>query len=274
MSRMTEWLPGRLGATAMGAMLAILYLFLYAPIVYVIYTAFGQDITWPFPPVLSFEWFAELGASRTYQEAFRNSVLLGLGSAALSTAFATAGGIAILKYRTRWRVVVAILFLCPLFVADLLVGISSLVFNKEVLSLPGNIGSAIVANAVHGVSFAFLIMLAQLARYDWRLDEAATVFGARPLRCFREVTLPTIWPAMLGAFLISFILAFNNLEISFYNLGAVPTLPSVAWGSLRFGLSGELYALAALVNGVVFLIFLVMYLLMRYRVVQFGYREG
>ena len=44
--------------------------------------------------------------------------------------------------------------------------------------------------------------------------------------------------------------------------------------ALRFGLSGELYALAALVNGVVFLIFLVMYLLMRYRVVQFGYREG
>ncbi len=77
---------------------------------------------------------------------------------------------------------------------------------------------------------------------------------------------------LLGAFLISFILAFNNLEISFYNLGAIPTLPSVAWGSLRFGLGPELFALAALTNGFVFLIFAVMYVLMRTGLVKFGYR--
>jgi ABC-type spermidine/putrescine transport system permease subunit II len=116
-------------------------------------------------------------------------------------------------------------------------------------------------------------MLAQLARYDWRLDDAAMVFGAKPARCFWEVTLPNIWPAMLGAFIISFILAFNNLEISFYNLGAIPTLPTIAWGSLRFGLGPELFALAALVNGVVLLAFATMYLLMRYRIVSFGHRE-
>jgi len=46
----------------------------------------------------------------------------------------------------------------------------------------------------------------------------------------------------------------------------------VAWGSLRFGLGPELFALAALVNFIVFAIFAVMYLLMRYRIVQFGYR--
>ena len=62
------------------------------------------------------------------------------------------------------------------------------------------------------------------------------------------------------------------MEISFYNLGAIPTLPSVAWGSLRFGLGPELFALASIVNFVVFAIFAIMYVLMRYRIVQFGYR--
>jgi len=33
-----------------------------------------------------------------------------------------------------------------------------------------------------------------------RLDDVGQVFGATPFRCFREVTLPNIWPAMLGAF--------------------------------------------------------------------------
>ena len=100
----------------------------------------------------------------------------------------------------------------PLFVAQILIGISTLMFNRNVLGIPGNIESAIVANTTYSVSFAFLVILAQLVRYDWRFDEVAQVFGARPLRCFREVTFPNIWPAVLGAFIISFILGFQQLR--------------------------------------------------------------
>ena len=190
----------------------------------------------------------------------------------LSTLLAGAGAIGLLRFRSRFRGAVLLAFIAPLFVADLLIGISILAFNARVLGLPGNLLSAMAANAVQGTSFSFLIILAQLVRYDWDMDDAAMVFGAKPWRCFIEITLPTIWPSLLGAYLISFILAFNNLEISFYNLGAIPTLPAVAWGSLRFGLGPELFALASLVNGFVFVIFAVMYLLMRSGVVKFGYR--
>ncbi len=154
-----------------------------------------------------------------------------------------------------------------------LIGISTLMFNRNVLGLPGNIPSAILANATYGLSFAFLVILAQLVRYDWRLDEAAMVFGARPMRTFWEVTLPSIWPAVLGAFLVSFILGFNNFEVSFYNLGAVPTLPTVAWGTLRHGIEPELYALATLVNLAVFALLLVLYLLLRTGLLRLGVPE-
>jgi ABC-type spermidine/putrescine transport system permease subunit II len=262
----------RWAVIAMGALLAGLYVFLYAPIFYVIYTSFAADIVWPFPPSFSISSYQDLFASSLYGEALYNSLTLGIGSAILSTVLATGGAIGILRYRARWRGLALLLFLTPLFVADLLIGISTLAFNSRVLDLPGNMYSAIAANAIPGTSFAFLIILSQLVRYDWAMDEAAMVFGAGPVRCFLEITLPIIWPSLFGAFLISFILAFNNLEISFYNLGAIPTLPSVAWGSLRFGLGPELFAVAALVNFIVFAIFAVMYVLMRYRIVQFGYR--
>ena len=202
-----------------------------------------------------------------------NSLMIGLGSGVLSTLLATGGAIGILRYPSRRRTLALLVFLAPLFVAELLIGISSLAFNARVLGLPGNIYSAIAANAIEGTAFAFLIILAQLVRYDWQMDDAARVFGAGPLRCFFEITLPTIWPSLLGAFLISFILAFNNLEISFYNLGAIPTLPSIAWGSLRFGLGPELFALASLTNALVFIVFAVMYVLMRTGLVKFGYRR-
>jgi ABC-type spermidine/putrescine transport system permease subunit II len=84
-------------------------------------------------------------------------------------------------------------------------------FHRNILGLPGNLSSAVLSNSTQALSFAFLIILAQLTRYDWRMDEAAMVFGARPAYCFWDVTLPTIWPSVLEAFLLSFILAFNNL---------------------------------------------------------------
>ena len=262
----------RLPALTLGSLLVLLYLFLYAPIAYIIYASFASNIVWPFP--LDFTWkaYGTLAISSDYQQALWNSLYVAFGAAALATLFSTMGGIAVLKYRNRWRALVVLVFVSPLFIAELLIGISTLLFNKQVLGLPGNLGSAIVANAAHGTAFGFLIILAQLVRYDWRLDDAAMVFGAKPFRCFLEVTLPNIWPAMLGAFLLSFLLAFNDLEISFYNLGAIQTLPTVAWGSLRHGLKPELFALASLVNGFVFVVFVVMYVLMRTGIVRFGYR--
>jgi ABC-type spermidine/putrescine transport system permease subunit II len=255
------------------ALLVLLYVFLYAPILYVIYTSFAEDIVWPFPPSFTLQAYRDVVDSSLYIDGLRNSVIIGLGSAILSTLLATGGAIGLLRYPARRRTLAMLVFLAPLFVAELLIGISTLAFNARVLNLPGNLYSAIAANALEGTAFAFLVILAQLVRYDWQMDDAASVFGAGPLRCFFEVTLPTIWPSLLGAFLISFILAFNNLEISFYNLGAIPTLPSIAWGSLRFGLSPELFALASLTNALVLAVFVVMYVLMRTGLVKFGYRR-
>lgn len=256
----------------LSALLALLYLFLYGPIFYVIYTSFAEDIVWPFP--LNFTWsaYSDLFTNSLYGDALTNSLILATGSATLATFFAGAGAIGILRFRSRLRTASLLIFVAPLFVADLLIGISVLAFNARVLGLPGNLLSAMAANAVQGTAFGFLIILAQLVRYNWDMDDAAMVIGAKPFRCFWEITLPTIWPSLFGAFLISFILAFNNLEISFYNLGAIPTLPSIAWGSLRFGLGPELFALASLVNAFVFVVFVIMYLLMRFGIVKFGYR--
>jgi hypothetical protein len=40
--------------------------------------------------------------------------------------------------------------------------------------LPGNLSSAVLSNTTQALSFAFLIILAQLTRYDRRIDEAAS----------------------------------------------------------------------------------------------------
>ncbi len=78
---------------------------------------------------------------------------------------------------------------------------------------------------------------------------------------------------MLGTILISFILGFNNFEITFYNVAAVPTLPTIAWGTLRHGIEPELYALATIVNVFVFILLFVIYLLIRVGALRLGVPE-
>jgi len=254
-------------------MLLLLYLFLYFPIFYIVYLSFMENSVWPFPPEFTLGHYALLQSMSDFHEGLINSLLIGLGTGVLSTLFAGLAVIGLLKYRSRFRAPLIVLYMAPLFVAHILIGISTLMFNRGVLGMPGPIPSTILANTTYGVAFAFLVILAQLLRYDWRLDEAAMVFGARPARTFWEVTLPNTWPSLLGAFLVSFILAFNNLDISFYNLGAIPTLPTIAWGTLRHGIEPELYALASIVNALVFLVLITLYFLLRTGLVKLGHRD-
>lgn len=255
---------------SLGSMLLLLYAFLHFPILYIAYVSFQAQPVFPFPPDFTLEHYQGLMLRPDFHTGLRNSVLIGAGTGALSAALATLAAIAILKYRIPGRKIALVLMLSPLFVAHVLIGISSLLFYRSVLGLSANLGTAIIANTTYGLAFAFLIVLAQIARYDWRMDDVAMVCGASPLRAFREVTLPIIWPAIFGAFLVTFILAFNNLEISFYNLGAIPTLPTIAWGSLRHGIKPELYSLAAVVNALVLVVLFVLYALMKLGVVRLG----
>ncbi len=255
------------------ALLLALYVFLYAPIAYIVYISFQADKMWPFPPQFTLEHYASLWNSSDYKVGFVNSLFIGVGTGIISSLFATMAAVGILKYRARSAGLIARLFLAPLFIAHILIGIANLMFNKTLLGLPGNLFSATLANSTYATAFAFLVVIAQLARYDWRLDEAAMVFGANARVTFWEVTLPLVWPAIFSAFIVSFLLAFNNLEISFYNLGATPTLPTLAWGSLRHGVSQKLYALAALINAVVFLFLAILYGLLRTGVLRLDYKD-
>ncbi len=264
---------GKLNFWSQVLMLLLLYAFLYAPIFYVMYVSVQADSVWPFPPNFTLEHYDALFAGTDFRDGFFNSLTIGLGTGAISSLLATMAAMAVLRYRVTGRGLVVGMFLAPLFIAHVLIGISSLMFNKFLLGLPSSIYAAIFANSAYATAFAFLVVLAQLARYDWRLDEASMVFGAGPVKTFFEVTLPLIWPAVFGAFVVGFLLAFNNLEISFYNLGAVPTLPTLAWGSLRHGVSEELYALAALINIGVFTLLLVLYGLLRSGILKLDYRD-
>lgn len=247
----------------LGAILLIAYVFLYMPIVHILFASLSSHPNFPYPPEFNFDSYFRLYTNTVYQSAFANSLIIASCTAVLSTVMGFLATVGILRFAGKRALIYAIFFASPLFVSEILLGISSMSLYYLVFGIAGNILAAVVANSVHCFSFSFLIMASLLYKYDWRMNEAAIVCGASPVRSFFEVMLPLTWSGILSSLICAFVLSLNGLDISFYLLGATPTMPSVAWGALRYGIKPELYALSSIINVAVLLVILTLYYVAR-----------
>ncbi len=243
----------------LGAILLLAYIFLYMPIAHILFASLSSHPNFPYPPEFNIDSYVRLYTNTVYQSAFANSLIIASCTAVLSTILGFLATVGILRFAGRRALIYAIFFASPLFVSEILLGISSMSLYYLVFGVAGNMLAAIIANSVHCFSFCFLIMASLLYKYDWRMNEAAIVCGASPVRSFFEVMLPLTWSGILSSLICAFVLSLNGLDISFYLLGATPTMPSVAWGALRYGVKPELYALSSIINITVFLAIILLY---------------
>ena len=253
----------RLIKWSLAAILILAYAFLYMPILHILFASLSTHPNFPYPPQLEFASYGRLYNNSIYQSAFVNSVIIASCTAVLATLMGFLATVGVLRFAGKRALFYAIFFAAPLFVSEILLGISSMSLYYLVFGITGNMITAIIANSVHCFSFCFLILSALLYRYDWRMNEAAIVCGASPFRAFLEVMLPLTWAGILGSLICAFVLSLNGLDISFYLLGATPTMPSVAWGALRYGIKPELYALSSIINVLVFAAIGILYLAVR-----------
>ena len=82
---------------------------------------------------------------------------------------------------------------------------------------------------------------------DPQVEEAARDLGCTPWQALRQVTLPTLVPALLGAGLLVFALVFDDFVLAFFTTGVDPQpLPVRIYSSIRFGVSPSINAVGTL----------------------------
>lgn len=227
-------------------LLVAMLVFMYIPIFIIILVSFNVDPYSLFPYVFTTDHYTKVIAG-TYNESLLNSLKIGIGSGLISMTMGAAGAWALTRYEFRFKFAVGALFILPLVVPTLVTGIGSALFHEQFTNLPRGLALATITQSVRGISFGFLIMMAQMTQYPVELDRAAEVYGASLLQRVKEITIPKIWGALLGAFLISTIIAFNNYNLTFFTIGAKSTIPTLTFTQMKFGLSGSLFALSAIV---------------------------
>ncbi|MGB4137695.1 MAG: ABC transporter permease subunit, partial [Microbacterium sp.] len=71
----------------------------------------------------------------------------------------------------------------------------------------------IFIQAMTNVTFPFLMIVPILTNMDGSLEESARVSGASWPKTLRRVTLPMLWPGLLGVTVLTFILGLGSLEV-------------------------------------------------------------
>ena len=205
---------------------ALVIIFMLAPLVIVCIVAFTPEETLTLPTHhFSLRWFDQVLHHPDFVQSFWNSLWLGLAAATLSTALAVPAAMAIVRYRAPGLQYLQGVFLSPLIIPHLVLGVALL----RMFSLVGGQGSfgwLIFAHALIVTPYTMRLVMAALVGFDDSVEHAAYSLGASSFTVFRRMTLPMILPGITGGWLLAFINSFDELTMSIFVVSpATVTLP-------------------------------------------------
>ena len=96
-------------------------------------------------------------------------------------------------------------------------------------------------------TYVMLLVAARLKKFDRTLEEAALSLKATRLQAIWYVTIPYLRPAILGAFVVAFLLSFSNINTTIFLVGSDPTLPIDLYSRIRFSSTPVLNAVSFLI---------------------------
>ncbi|WP_338692767.1 ABC transporter permease [Bradyrhizobium sp. 26S5] len=205
---------------------AIFVVIMLAPIVVVCLVAFTPEGFLSLPTNgFSLRWFRAIANYPEFVHAFWVSLGLGMLSSFVALLFAVPVALAIARYRFRGRDALVALFLSPLMIPHVVLGIAFLRFFTSI-GMGGSFAALLVAHVIVVFPFALRLTLAAAIGMDRSIEMAAVSLGAGGWTLFRRVTLPLILPGVISGWALAFIQSFDDLTMTvFLAAPGTETLP-------------------------------------------------
>jgi len=191
----------------------------------------------------STKWYGELLHDEAIRQGLVNTLIVAFGATILATILGTLLAIGLSRF-TRSAMLEAYA-LAPAIIPDLALAIGLLVLFSAVGMTLG-LYSVLLAHVVFGMAFVAAVVTARLGQSDPSLEEASNDLGATEMTTFFRITVPTLMPAIIAGALLVFTLSLDEFVIAFFTDGpSTPTLPIIIYSMVRFGITPEINALAA-----------------------------
>lgn len=206
---------------------------LVAPTIAVIPMGFTDKRSLTFPPSgWSLRWYEEFFTNSEWIGALGNSLVIALIVTVISVIVGTLAALALVRSRLRARGAFNLLFLSPLIVPVVVVGVGVYAVFLQ-WRLVGTLGGFVLAHTALAAPYVVITVSSALQTMDWGLVRAASSLGATPWRAFRRVTLPHIWGGVAAGALFAFITSFDETVVSiFLSTSDMRTLPVQMYSSV------------------------------------------
>ncbi|MDE0969956.1 MAG: ABC transporter permease [Octadecabacter sp.] len=248
------------------AYVTLFFVYLALPLTVVCAFAFNNSV-FPSLPWEGFttKWFFGTEApfigvfhERSILRSIGTSAFVAIWVAGLAVTVGTCNAFLFVRHDFRGKGILYILMLLPLIIPGVILGISILVFASSVANTledatglwfdglrPGLI-LVILGQFSFITTFATLVISARLQKFDFSLEEAALNLGATKLGAVRQITLPFLLPAIIGAGVVAILMSFENFNTTLMLVGSDAPLTITMFDKLKHGSTPILNAVSLL----------------------------
>ena len=239
--------PRKRGGPWLGIASAVVFAFLYLPLVVVILYSFSATKVnaWPIRGY-TLDWYRQLLGDTSIHESIRLSVTVGVIAASIAVLLGTLAAFALDRYDFPGKQAVRFFVVLPIVLPGIVTGVAMLSFFS-MLGWPLSRWTIIVGHATFCITLILNNVIARLGQLPRSLGEASADLGANAFETFRRVTFPLVRPAILAGAILAFTLSFDEVVVTFFLTGREKTLPLLIWGRLRQGISPEINATATVI---------------------------
>ncbi len=232
----------------------LILLFLFAPIAILLFFSFNEAKSLRVFSGFSLYWYRELFRDSDTLGAVRNTLVLAVSAALISTVMGTAAAVGIDKLRSRYlRSLMDSVTNIPMINPDIITGISLMLMFVFVGRLFGaatslSFWTMLIAHVTFCLPYVILQVLPKLQQMDRSLPEAAMDLGCTPLRAFLKVEIPEILPGVITGMIMAFTLSLDDFVISYFTAGnGFQTLPIRIYNMTKKTVTPKMYALATII---------------------------
>jgi ABC-type spermidine/putrescine transport system permease subunit II len=213
-SRRATAVDGNRATTRVVLILGLVYL--VAPLALVVVNSFNASAygAWP-PPGWSMRWYSRLAEQDAFLGAAAVSALVAAIAALAAVAAGTAAAVSLTRFRYPGRGLVESLLMSPLIVPKVAVGLGAFILFLQA----GFYGSDTALAGLHLVlllPFAVNIIGGALVQVPPVYEQAARDLGAGPVRAFVSATLPQLRRSLLAAYVLCFMISFDEVDATVF----------------------------------------------------------
>ena len=249
-------------------LMALVFLFLYAPIIILIVFSFNAGTSSSVWKGFSLKWYESLLSNRLIMNSVYTTLLVSLLSTIVASIAGTFAAIGLYAMSRRRRAAVNAVNNIPMMNADIVTGVSlcllfvvffngwgafagwmnswqSLVVLPERLTM--GFGTLLIAHICFNIPYVILSVGPKLRQMDRNLIDAAQDLGCTWMQAFWRVVIPEIKPGIVSGALTAFTMSVDDFIISYFTAGtSSSTLAMTIYGMTKKRVSPEINAISTL----------------------------